>query len=206
MDEELLNRRALYPRVSDIIGKQTESEMRKIPIDNLVRASIRGIHIHAYCTAHAKGLFMAEIEAEYQPYVNAFIEWCDENIKRVLLCKTRLYDDVKRFSGEPDMIVEMNNGRRALIDLKTTAAASKSWSVQLSAYDHLCRLNGYEYDDIFVMHLKKKYQKKREENCESLPLEVAAICLMQENVNESWDLFTSALNCYDYFHRKEEKL
>lgn len=205
MDDELLNARALYPRVSDIIGKQTESEMRKIPIDNLVNASIRGTKIHAYCTAHVKGLFLPDIEPEYQPYVDAFIAWTEENVKRALHCTTRLYDDVKRFTGEFDMIAELKNGKKALIDIKTSASSSKAWPVQLAAYDYLCRLNGYEYDEIFVMHLKKKYPRKREENYESLPLEVAAICLMQGNVTESWDIFASALTCYDYFHRKEEK-
>jgi len=202
---QLLNERALYPRVSDIIGKQTESEMRKIPIDNLVTASLRGTKIHAYCTAHIKGLFLPDIEPEYQPYLDAFISWADENVKQALHCCTRLYDDVKRFTGEFDMIAKLKNGNVALIDLKTSASSSKAWAIQLAAYDHLCKLNGFEYDEIFVLHLKKKY-KKKEEGSKNPPLEVDTMCLMQENVNESWDIFASALNCYDYFHRKDARL
>ena len=202
---DLLSKRAQYPRVSDIIGKQTESDMRKIPIDNLVNASIKGTKIHAYCTAHIKGLFLPDVEAEYQPYMNAFIEWADANVKRALHCCVRLYDDVKRFTGEFDMIAELKNGKTALIDIKTSAVASKAWPIQLAAYDHLCRLNGFEYDEIFVVHLKKKYMKNDGESLANPLHQVNVVCLMQNNVNQSWDIFASALNCYDYFHRKEQK-
>ncbi len=152
---ELQNKRALYPRVSEIIGKQTESEMRKIPIEHLVNASLKGHRVHAYCTAYIKGLIWPDVEEELEPYVNAFTDWASENIKKLILCSTRLYDDIKRFTGEPDMIVELKDGKRALIDIKTNAVVSKSWPIQLAAYDHLCRVNGIDY------HAKKRSQAVR---------------------------------------------
>lgn len=203
---DLQKLRSQYPRVSDIIGRQNEAEMRAIPIDYLANAAIRGTKIHKYCTQYIQGLFVCDIEAEYQPYVDAFVEWTSEHVKRPILCATRLYDDVKRFTGEFDMILELKNGKRALIDVKTTATSSKTWPVQLAAYDHLCRLNGIEYDEVFILHLKKKSKKKKEgENLVNSPLEVNAACLVPEDLNASWDIFTNALHCFDYFHRKEPK-
>jgi len=91
--------RALYPTVTQIIGKQTEREMKSIPIETLANASIRGTKIHGYCTAYLQGLWLSEIEEEYQPYVDAFIKWADENIYQTQLTATRLYDDSLKFSG-----------------------------------------------------------------------------------------------------------
>ncbi len=203
---DVTKNRETYPRVSEIIGKQNEAEMRSIPIDYLVHASIRGSKIHKHCTAYVKGLFNPEIEEEYLPYFNEFVRWCDENVKRPILCSTRLYDDVKRFTGEFDMILELKSGKKALIDLKTSAQPSKTWALQLAAYDHLCKLNGLEYEEIFILHLKKKAisKKMKEENPNDPPL-INAESIYPEDLNSSWDIFSSALECYDYFHRKEPK-
>lgn len=200
------DKRSRYPRVSDIIGIQTEREMRAIPIEHLVVAALRGRKIHAYCTTYVLGLALPEIELEYEPYVNSFIDWCDKNVARALMCTTRLYDDVKRFSGEPDMILQMSDGKKALVDLKTTATVSKSWDIQLAAYDHLCKANGLTYDEVFILHLKKKAaKKKKEEDQEDLPREVNAVRQSIDDLKGSWDIFDSALRCYDYFNRKEPK-
>jgi|GEM_PF-2291327 len=198
--------RTKYPRVSDIIGIQTEREMRSIPLENLIAASEKGTKIHRYCTAYAKGLMLPEIEIECAPYLEAFKEWSNLCLKKVLLTRTRLYDDQLRYSGEPDMIVELKNGKKALIDIKSSAQESKAWAVQLAAYDNICRKSGWTYDEIFILHLKKKAPKKKKgEDQEDLPQEVKSECLMQLHISTHWDIFASALKCYDYFNRKEPK-
>lgn len=205
MGIDLQETRSFYPRVSDIIGKQTFSSMMQIPIDKLVKKSIIGQKVHSLCTAYAKGLCIGNIDPEIEPYVEAFMKWCDKNVARCLMSLIRLYDDVKRFSGEPDMIVDLKNGKRALIDIKTNAAVSNTWDIQLSAYDRLCRGNGWEYDEVFILHLKQKPKKKNGEDAENLLREVVASIHMPDNLNASWDIFSSALTCYDYFYRKEPK-
>ncbi len=69
-----------YPRVTEIIGIHTASEMRNIPIEILGEAQIRGKKVHSYCTAFVKGLWIPEIEEECLPYVNAFTCWYKENV------------------------------------------------------------------------------------------------------------------------------
>lgn len=201
--------RAQYPRVSDILGKQIIAEMQKIPLETLAKATLRGIKVHNYCLSHAAGYFLADVEAEYEPYVNCFIQWYEENVQKQLHNSVRLYDDSYRFTGEFDLIAQMKSGEIALIDIKATSASSKTWPVQLAAYNHLCKLNGYTVERIFNLHLKKKYGKKDEEMTVDedtpAPFSVHAKAIDYADIESSWQVFQGALTCYDYFDRKEVK-
>ena len=207
--EELEIKRASYPRVTDIIGKQNADELKSVPLDTLANACIRGQKVHSYCTAKMKGLWIDAIEAEYEPYVTAFVEWAEENIDCELASAERLYDDVKRFTGEFDMIVKLKDGTRALIDIKTSSAKSKSWPIQLSAYAHLCRLNGFEFDAVYNVHLKKVKPAIFDENSEEKtlisPPYVKAFLIAYDEITPYWEIFSSSLTCFDYFSRKEAK-
>lgn len=204
-------KRLIYPRISDIVDRQNESELRSVPIDTLVNACIRGEKVHAYCTAHLLGLWSPEVEEEYQLYVNSFIEWAKDNIYQTLYTKTRIYDDVKCFSGEFDLICVMKSTMKpALLDIKTSAKPSKSWPIKMAAYKHLCELNGYHVDTVYNIHLKKnpaKYKKNGEEKVLVSPSSVKAVAIehKEEDLKAAWEIFTSALKCYDYFERKEDK-
>ena len=59
--EEITTTRLTYPTGTEIIGKQTEREMRAIPVDNLVNAAVRGSKIDDYCTAYLRGLWIPEV-------------------------------------------------------------------------------------------------------------------------------------------------
>jgi hypothetical protein len=192
-----------YARVTDIIGKQTIEDMRAIPLEMLAKAAIRGAAVDDYCTAWLNKHWIPEIDPEYEPWFNAFVEWADSNIAECLHTKERLYDDVKRFTGEFDFIAKTKDGFTVLFDIKATSAKSKSWPVQLAAYKHLCAINGYELDKICNIHLKKSYKKSTGSDSQSPPV-VDALVYEYEDVNQYWDIFSSALTCYDYFHTKEK--
>ncbi len=199
--------RLLYPRVSEIIGKQNIEEMRSIPVDILANACIRGTKVHDYCTAHAKKLWIPDIEEEYKPYVNAFIKWYDENVSELLYANQRLYDDQLFFTGEYDMIVILNNsGKVAMIDLKTSANASRSWPIQIAAYKRLCELNEIHADMYMNLHLKKNYtSKQKDPDTLTAAIKVSAVPIFHVDLKPSWEIFSSALKCYDYFVRKGAK-
>lgn len=207
MDIEM--KRALYPRVTEIIGKQNAEEIRKIPLEALANASIRGTKVHEYCTAWAKNLWIDDIEEEYKPYFDAFVEWAEESIEEYLYTSTRLYDDVLRFSGEFDMIVRLKNGKTALLDIKTSSSRSKAWPLQLAAYDHLCRLNNYTFDEIYNIHLSRVspsiYEEIEGKKVLVSSLKIKVKELLYEDIKAYWEIFASALKCYDYFDRKEDK-
>ncbi len=194
MTEDLNEIRLTYPRVSDIIGKQTREEMQSIPLDVLANAALRGTRIHEYASSHLQGLWIPEIETEYQPYTESFKIWADENIDRVLVMDKRLYDDVQCFSGQFDMIVILKSSKKtALIDLKTSHSVSKSWPIQLAAYKHLCEINGHHIDSVYNLHLKKS----------SLNIKSVRIPYTEKDITSAWEIFSSALRCYKYFTLNE---
>lgn len=206
---ELSCQRLIYPRVSEIIGKQNEAEMRGIPLEVLANAAIRGTAIHNHCLTLVKGLWASDVEPEHQPYVDAFINWYQNNVYQCLFAGVRLYDDIKRFTGEYDLIVVLKETKQiALIDIKATAAESKSWPVQLAAYDHLCMVNDYpEIETFYNVHLKKVkppvFEKSGEEKVLVSPPKVKAVAIEHKNIKPFWDIFSSALACFDYFNRRE---
>lgn len=206
---DLEEKRAFYPRVSDIIGKQNADELRSVPLDTLANACIRGQKVHDYCTAWMKHLWITDVEPEYKPYLDAFIDWATKHVAEGHFAAMRLYDDDRRFTGEFDMIVKLTNGQVALLDIKTSATKSKAWPIQLAAYSHLCKLNGFEFNVVANIHLKKThaalYEERQGEKVLVSPPVVKVAEIKYDNLNEYWNIFSSALLCYDYFDRKEVK-
>ena len=206
--DEIQKKRLTYPRVSDILAIQNANALRSVPIDKLMNASLRGTAVDNYCTTFMQKLFMPEIEPQYQIYVDAFISWANKNIKKVVYTHRRLYDDVLCFSGEFDAIVILNNSNElTLIDIKATCLPSKTWSVQLAAYKHLCEKNGIKIDQIMNVHLKKSAKVSTQEiQGEKVKVSIPVVCakeIRHEHSNSAWEIFSSALKCYDYFERKE---
>ncbi len=194
MENDLKQLRLTYPRVSEIIGKQTKEDMQSIPIDVLANACIRGTKIHEYASAHLNGIWIPEVELEYQLYADAFKQWADANIEKTLYTDTRLFNDVECFSGQFDMIVILKSSKKiALIDLKTSHSVSKSWPIQLAAYKHLCEANGYHIDLVYNLHLKKTPNK----------IKSVAIPYSEKDLTSAWEIFTSAFKCYKFFSLKE---
>lgn len=210
---DLSDIRSTYPRVTDIIGKQNSDEMRNIPLDVLANACIRGERIHQYCTAWMNNLWVLDTEPEYSPYFEAFKLWANENVDKCFHSCKRLYDDELQFTGEFDMIVKMKDKDEfCLIDIKTSCSKSKTWPLQLAAYAHLCQINGFNFDKVFILHLKKNKAAVFEENegeklMISPPQVMAKIVnvLNREDIKPYWEIFASALNCYNYFDRKAVK-
>lgn len=207
--DDLEEKRAHYPRVSEIIAKQNSDELRSVPLETLANACIRGQKVHDYCTAWIKHLWITDIEPEYEPYFKAFTDWACENIFEGLYAGVRLYDDEKRFTGEFDLLVKMKDGKTALLDIKTSASKSKAWAVQLAAYSHLCKVNGYEFEEIYNIHLKKThaavYTDVEGTKVLASPPIIKTVVIKYDDLSPYWEIFSSALKCYDYFDRKEVK-
>lgn len=212
MISDLDIQRASYPRVSTIIGKQNSDEYRSIPIEVLANACERGTKVHGYCNAILEGLWIPDIEPEYKPYVDAFEKWLNERKPKILSVSKRLYDDVKRFTGEFDLIVELD-GAPYILDIKTSSAPSKAWPVQLAAYEMLAsqdsEINKLGKEDVeennpcfYLMNLHLKKTVDKEGNIIVKYKEIPCYLNLQLEAKE---IFNNALACYDYFTRKELK-
>lgn len=196
VDVALEEKRKLYPRVSEIYAPFTRAEFEKIPLEILVRKQEIGTQVHAYCTGIAKKLWLPPVPEECKAYVDSFFMWASANIEEYILARKRLYDDVKRFTGELDFLVRLKDKRIALLDLKTSATVSKSWAIQLAAYDSLATTNGYPVDVVLNVHLSKVGDQ---------PDIVNAELKQTGELKHYADIFQSCLTAYDFFMRKEPK-
>lgn len=185
--------RSQYPRVSDILAAYSKKDLELIAPDVLSHAAERGTKVHALCTGYARGLWLPMIDEECKPYFESFKAWYDENKHSVILTEERLFDDELKFSGQLDMLVKKGDGSLALIDLKTGATESRSWALQLAAYEHLLKLNGYEARQSTILKLKKTSCRAKE------------ITYKSENLIPFWNLFKGALDLYAYYNTKEVK-
>lgn len=190
-------KRLNYPRVSDIIGVQTAPSMRMIPIDVMANACLRGTTVHNYCTTYAKGLFVPEIEEEYIPYFEAFKGWYDANVAQLIGAAERLYCDPLQYSGEYDLVVKLKSSEElALVDIKTSANVSKSWPVQLAAYEFLLSSNDIKTRIFYNLHLKRGNGK----------VKANVVQYSYDDINQDgWKVFSTCLECYNYFNRKEKE-
>jgi len=204
---ELDLQRASYARVSSIIGRQNEAELRSIPLEHLVEASLRGTAIHGYCSSFLKSLWIPEIVPEYLPYFEAFKKWDRENGSDVVYCDHRMYDDELRFTGEIDAVFKTKQGKTLLIDIKTSSKESRAWPLQLAAYRHLLKLSGLHVDACCVVHLKVKKRGEFVRDGGSRQMITPPVVdyneIFYDDLDKSFDIFLSALECYRYFETKE---
>lgn len=181
-----------YVRVSDVISSSNSSEYSGINLEVLANAALRGEKVHAYCVAYAKGMWLPELEEECQPYFDSFKQWYDQYVDHLCLAETRLYCNQKKITGRFDLIVVLKQRNQiALVDLKSSANPSKSWPIQLAAYEYLLKVNNYDIDIAMNLHLKKNGK--------------GGTSIVPHDLSESWEIFQSCLNVYNYFHRKEAK-
>jgi len=131
-----------WPSVTQVMSPWTAQALAAIPEKTLAAAADRGTEVHYYCAKIAQGEFVL-VPPSLEGYVQSFERWHDHQVKEVILTEQRLYHDTLCFHGKPDLIVLLNDGRRALVDLKTPLAHQKSWAMQLAAYGELAAANSY---------------------------------------------------------------
>ena len=138
---------------------QVFSGLENVPSKILEYAADRGTRVHKFCEQYAYSILFSEIDDDCFEYVQAFINWYDENVDSVVFTEKRLYCDELKITGCADMLCilkdESYNGKPCLIDIKTSSKPSKTWPLQTAAYKYLCEKNGYDVQERFIVHLKK---------------------------------------------------
>ena len=132
-----------WPSVTQVMSPWTAQALAAIPEKTLSAAAERGTAVHDVCSRIALGEFIIGIDEGQEGYVRSFEKWLTTQVKEVILAERRLYHDTLCFHGKPDLIVLLNDERRALVDLKTPVAHQKSWAMQLAAYGELAAANSY---------------------------------------------------------------
>lgn len=145
-----------YVRVTEVL--KPYSDFTQIDPNVLARAADRGCRVHKYCETYALGLFLPDIDNDCKSYVEAFIRWFDERVNEVLHTECRLNSEKHKLSGQIDMICTLKNCEKVcLIDIKTPAQGSFTWSLQTAAYKLLAmQCRGLEIERRVCLKLPKK--------------------------------------------------
>jgi hypothetical protein len=114
---------------------------------------VRGTDIHDYCTAYAEStLKWSVVWCDYIPYVESFKKWFDNNVAETIACEVPLYEINLKYCGKFDLLVRLNNGRVALVEIKT--GAMPQWvGLQLVGYGKIVN-NHIKIDDYIALELQ----------------------------------------------------
>lgn len=135
---------AVLPSVTQVLTAQhVTADLSGVPEPVLTFARDRGRAIHLAVRFANEGRLDTSSLAELEPYVFAWEAFCAAHAGDFLpeVVEVPLADVVRGFAGTPDAAGLFRN-RRAVVDVKS-GAYDAAWGVQLAAYKHLLRVNGY---------------------------------------------------------------
>lgn len=129
--------------------------------------------------AKAEGLFF-----------NHFLPWVKENNFKSIFSEKEFVSENNKFGGIVDAYGEVN-GKKTLIDFKTSSQIYDEHLIQLVSYWHLLEENGIEVEQAMIINLKRDTQE----------LEVKVIDKNFLLFDSYWRLFLSLVDVY--FAKKE---
>lgn len=179
------------PRVTEILRPYTGYD--QVPKNILENAAARGTSVHALCAGIAKGNWIPDgmIGEELLGYVQSFRKWHEAQVKSFVIIEKRYTDCDSRYSGQLDFVIQGNDGKLYLADLKTSSKPQKTYPVQMAAYNSLLKQNGTTVEGAMLVYLKKDG-------------EFPDIDFI-ENMDKEYRIFQSALECYEYFKIRKKK-
>lgn len=156
--------------------------------DVLAAAARRGTRIHKACELFAHNIPTLALEEQDAGYFTSFRSWFSLYVKRVVATEKLLTDEALGYHGHVDLIAELMDGRKVVVDYKTPATESSTWRAQLAAYRRLATgWLGYAPDAMALRLMKSGAPAK---------------AITYQYSDRDFAAFLSALNAYRYF-RKE---
>ena len=163
------------------------SDFSQVPPATLEAACLKGSQVHAIIASILKGLWVAEIPENCQPYIDSFNLWLPV-VEEVMMVEETLVDKVRKYKGTPDAILRIKGDEGfTLVDWKSPVLESKSWRLQISAYRSLAMQNGYLIHRTGALQLSPKGK-------------VAKFREYSGTINHDFSLFLNALSIYKYFN------
>jgi len=174
----------MLPSVTEVIEPWVD--FSRIPPGTLQAAADRGTLVHEACAMHAQGLWSIGNPPEIAGYVASFRRWFDQIVTEVILVEERLFDYALGYCGQIDLVVRVKGGETWLVDLKSPVTLSKSWRVQLAAYQYLCEKSGVTVDRSGSLRLRNDGK-------------IPKMDWYEGSATQDFNIFLSALNCHRYF-------
>ena len=144
-----------YASANIASGKEyTEDELTKIFSEakyahkkKKEKAAGEGTDMHAQLENWVKWK-MGKCELEdYDPKIEPFINWANENVKEFIASEAHCYDQELWVGGITDCVAELNDGTLAVIDFKSSKEAYITHFIQASLYAIQIEKNGLFSED-----------------------------------------------------------
>lgn len=95
-----------------------------------------------------------ELEDQYKGYLEQYMKW-KKDYRPIILYQEKMLTN-GLYAGTIDMIAEVN-GELSIIDFKTSNDLHTNFvSVQLTAYEQLCKYNDIKIKNTYALHLTRK--------------------------------------------------
>ena len=104
--------------------------------DKKNKAATEGTNLHAELERFVKSQMgiMQEMSLELLPKIQSFVVWAKVNVKRFLWSEAHCYSEKLWVGGITDAGAEMNDGRIAVIDFKSSKEAYPNQFIQAAGY------------------------------------------------------------------------
>lgn len=90
--------------------------------------------------------------ADIAAYADRYREWREATVRSVVRAEYAVFHETHRYAGTLDMVAELHDGRRALVDFKTNRSPDATWGLQLAAYAAALEAMGEPVDTRMVLH------------------------------------------------------
>lgn len=108
-----------------------------VPQDRMEYAQRRGRLVHLACQYYDDGeLDLKSVDGSILGYVEAYIRFREDRPLKVIANERRFVDVTAKLAGTPDLICWID-GRRSVVDRKTSQYMSKSMGLQTAGYKFL---------------------------------------------------------------------
>jgi len=180
-----------YPRVTDILKPFTSYD--SVPKDILRRAADRGTRVHGICAGLSKNAWIPEnmIDEDLRPYIESYKQWHEAQVESYEIIEERYHSDDLEYTGQIDSVIMAKDGKRYLVDYKTSVSKQKTYPLQMAAYRNLLEETGIQLHGSMLVYLSR--------NGDFPNIDTAY------DHKEYFKIFTSALDCYNYFHKRKTR-
>lgn len=180
-----------YPRVTEVLNPFTKYDT--VPKQILDNAAHRGTQVHALCAGIARGFWLPEemIQEQFRGYIESFNKWKQSQVKNFLVIEERYISEELGYTGQIDFVITGSDSEVYLADLKTSAKPQKTYPLQLAAYERLLKRHSISIKGAMLIYLNREGEFPNID--------------MYHDLTEEKQIFTAALDCWKYFHKRKRK-
>lgn len=136
-------------RKGQLITKQLNEEQMLNLMDEAYKAhaveakdsAVRGKERHALCEAYVRA-WMAGKELPHHEAIKSFTDWAEANVERFLWSEMNVYSKEHWVGGISDCGAVLKDGKKVIIDFKSSKEAYHSQFLQIAGYDLQISENG----------------------------------------------------------------